>query len=71
MVCSEGLKENADLLVNLQSLEDTAQLKIETENVTAVTFIDGNPRSFSHYVDLVHTRHMSRLWNLALNRTVD
>jgi kinesin family protein 11 len=40
-IIGEGLKENADLLVNLQGLEETAQLKIETETATAVTFIDG------------------------------
>lgn len=52
MLCREGLKENADLLVNLQGLEETAQLKIETETATAVTFIDGSPRSLSNPVDL-------------------
>lgn len=40
-VCREGLKANVDLLVNLQGLEDAAQLKIEAENSTAVAFIDG------------------------------
>lgn len=40
-ILGEGLRANADLLVNLQGLEDAAQLEIETENSTMVAFIDG------------------------------
>ncbi|KAG0619180.1 hypothetical protein M758_4G122100 [Ceratodon purpureus] len=36
----EGLEANANLLVNLQGLEDAAQLKIETENSNTVAFIN-------------------------------
>jgi hypothetical protein len=38
----EGLEANGKLLVNLQGLEDAAQLKIETENSNTVVFIDGS-----------------------------
>jgi len=44
-VCSDGLKANVDLLVNLQGMEDAAQLKIASENSTTVAFIDGTPYS--------------------------
>lgn len=37
----EGLKANADVLVNLEGLDAAAQVNIESENSTLVTFIDG------------------------------